>query len=565
MSRHFKNIGEYDLVAFSDSGSSYVYLGELPANSENDFNAVARFGIKESIAKQFSNFFIDYTVNSSAFSTSATNHCPTWRTHTYNGDSYVLMSQYFGTRTTADYVVVNPHYVTNGNATITCNIPHATCVITSDTWFIPSTSYPVTSGIFSLTEQPFLLQVSTDTDYMFGSGTITVTDGTTTVTRSTSDGDTQASNIRFTVTVTTGIDNLTILSDVSPYTNNISVSIESPNASVTYTPTSVTRNDSVTFNVLPNTGYEITNAYLRYTDTVGGLDTLYFTIADDKLSATYTFDTSQMAKSATQIFIYVTTQLSANVPTTSIKFIDVYKLSGDNLVELSSKRWYIADSTNPQNVVDLAYYISSIKKFYCNIPTSGTGNIALAWFDTGISADIVSSDFTSIDCGTLTIDNPNNNNNDFTNTEIQILLPFIGIQTLDPYKIIGNSVHLYYKVSTITGDCIAVIECNDIIIYSFTGNISENIPYVLNNVQWQLKGAIEVNSTVLYGFTPILTVFYHDNYNDNNTILLNDEKYTLLSDLTDLNYVDDVVITDSSIPENVSNEIERVLNNGVIF
>lgn len=565
MSRHFKNIGEYDLVAFSDSGNTYTYLGELPANSENDFNAVTRFGIKASIAKQFSNFFIDYAVNSSAFPTSATNHCPTWRKHTYNGDSYVLMSQYFGTRTTADYVVVNPHYVTNGNATINCNISHTTCNINGANWFIPSTTYPVTSGIFSTTKQAFSLQVSADTDYMFGDGTITITDGTTTVTSSTSDGDTQTSNINFSVTVTTGIDSLTILSDVSPYTNKISVSIESPNSNVTYTPTSINRNDSVTFNVLPNTGYEITNAYLRYTDIVGGLDTLYFTIADDKLSATYTFDTSQMANSATQIFIYVTTQISENVPTTSIKFVDVYKLTGDNLTELSSKRWYIADSSNPQNVVDLAYYISSIKKFYCDIPTSGTGNIALAWFDTGISAGIVSSDFVTIDCGTLTINNPNNNNNDFANTEIQILLPFIGIQTLDPYKIIGNSVHLYYKASTITGDCIAIIECNDIIIYNFTGNISENIPYVLNNIQWQLKGAIEVNSTVLYGFTPILTVFYHDNYNENNTILLNDEKYTLLSDLTDLNFVDDVVITDSSIPDDVSNEIERVLNNGVIF
>lgn len=566
MSRHFKNIGNVNITLISynsANATSGSVLGTLAPNEEHDFDGIIRIGVLASDIASYSNFYVNYIVNSSAFQTSTTVNNPTWRYETINNVSYRIGTQYFGTRTTADYVTIQPMYIDGGNTTFT--LPeHTHITYTSNAiWFFTSLDCSVVTTDSTYSAR---FTLDSDDDYSLSNGNLsysidgesgssqTITSGTTSVSFSFNLPYTGTNNIAFTFSGTS-------------LSNAIVIQSNTPNSTLTYIPENPTYGDSISFTVTSNTGYDISSAYIRYTTSLGDLDRIDFTISENKQTATLTFDSSEMSESlATKtVYVYAIVELSESTPTISIEFLHAYILTGENLRELSKKRWYINDSTQPQNVIDLAYYISSMKKFYCNIPSSLTGDMYLAWYDTEINCNVVGSDFVTIDCGSVTVERPNNNVNDYRNTDIQILLPFIGIQTLNSDWIIGNTIHLYYTASTITGDCVAYIEVNNVILYEFTGNISEDIPYTLNNVQWQLKGSISFNSTVLYGFTPILTVFYHENYNDNNTIVISDEKYSLLSDLTGLNYVNDVYLTEAELTDDIKNLIISTLENGVIF
>lgn len=560
MSRNYKNIGNFDVIAFANSDNSFV--GELKAGETAVYDVAVSFAVAVSVSRQYSNFYINYTTGT-AFTDTTSVNCPLYgEIVTYNGVQYQRMIQYFGATSSNNYVTIEPKYISGGNVELKSDVTGISLDIDPNNtrWYI--TSYPVTTT--TATSLTYVVRATPETGYAFSNSVYTLTvvfsNDESTYNKT---GNSTDSIITFDVNISTSDSTVSCTLTGTATDNHITVTFNVPNGVGTVSPENPVIGDVLTFTIKANDSYVITQAYYTISGAFG-TENVNYTISDDKKTATATYDSSENP-TIRQVSNFGITELSENVPTVSIKFINANVLTGENLIELSKKRWYIADSNYPQNIVDLAYYISSLKKFYCNIPTSTTGNIYLAWYDTGIEAGVVASDIITIDCGSVDVERPNNNINDYTNTQIQILVPFIGIQTLDPDLIIGKSVHLYYKVSTITGDCVAFIAVNDVIYYEYTGSMCEDIPYVLNNIAWQLKGSVDFNSSVLYGFIPVLTVMFHSNYNDNETILLTDEKYTKLSDVTGLNYIDDVVIDDMSIPDDVRILIQSELANGVIF
>lgn len=339
------------------------------------------------------------------------------------------------------------------------------------------------------------------------------------------------------------------------------------NCTCSHTPegSPLTVGTEVTFTFTPNNGYEFSGSqpYIRYSNNIGDFDYAYATIADDKASATLTHTIGQYD---TIISCNGTAEVKPEIPTTSYDFINVYNCTRQNIKDLAKYRFVVASSDNPYNIVDLAYYITSLRKFYCDIPTSISANIVMATIDSKISAKLVSQDEFNIDCGQVTVESTNNNVNDYNNTTCELYLPFIGIVTVDSTKIIGRTLKLSYKVSSLSGDCKAFVVDNEtgFTLYEYEGNISDTIPYILNNIDWQMKGELP-NSQLIDSFVPYVLITYHNNYNENDTTLLNDNKYDLLSNLTGLNCVNNVIIQDTSIPDDEKEYITNALESGVIF
>lgn len=402
------------------------------------------------------------------------------------------------------------------------------------------------------------------TDYEFSTAP-TATDGSNTyVFTINSDG-----TATLTISDTSNINSLTVTATATEKVKNVNITSGLTACTLVYSPENPVQGQDITFTLTADENYEFTSSNIptyTYTSAYGGSGE--FTISDDGQTATATVGGSlTTSENITAISVVGVATLKQTIPTASTGFITLYKISDDELKSLSQVRYTYADGTSPANIVDLGEYILSLKRFYCDIPTSTSGNIILAKIDTGVSCNIASDFTTTVDCGNVTISGENSNINDYTNTDITVMLPFIGLSTLQTDDVIGHTINIKYDISLITGDAVCTITDtdNNCVINTYNCSVCEDIPYILNNIQWQIKGSTDFNSTQLYGFIPIVYVKYHANYNDNSTILLSDNKYSLLSDLSGLNYIDDVVIEDSNIDDDTKNLIYSTLNNGVIF
>lgn len=397
--------------------------------------------------------------------------------------------------------------------------------------------------------------VKAETNYVIDSSNPpTLTDGDTTLTfRSGNLNDYE---------LTTTIKNETVTIKANAKVKSVGITSTVTNCTASWEPSgdSIPINTDITFTWKSNDGFQFnTPPYIEVYDGLGTTK-IEATLTDSE-NASLKYTTGNI----TSISVRGTAEVKPDVPTTDYNFINIYSCTNDIIKALAAFRFSVADENSPVNVVDLAYYVTSLKRFYLPVPTSLSANIVMANIDSKITAKLVSSNTQTYNCGSVTIPLFNNNNNDYDNVEIFAYLPFIGKVSLEPDLVMNRELTLTYNYSLLSGDCIATISANDTILYSYTGNVSENIPYILNNVDWQMEGVSDFNGSILYGFTPVITVIRHNNYNDDSTALHNDNKYCKLSDLKGLCMVNDTYIHNEHINSDESSLIEQVLSTGVIF
>lgn len=102
--------------------------------------------------------------------------------------------------------------------------------------------------------------------------------------------------------------------------------------------------------------------------------------------------------------------------------------------------------------------IIGVHKIFATPATSGTGNITVGYLSSGVSANLVSNQYTDIDCGTVKLSEQFANIFDYTDTQIRLYLPFIGIVDLDVSDVMRGSVKVVYHVDVITGACLAEVK-----------------------------------------------------------------------------------------------------------
>lgn len=145
----------------------------------------------------------------------------------------------------------------------------------------------------------------------------------------------------------------------------------------------------------------------------------------------------------------------------------------DNLIEILKKIW--------QNPLD---GIIGLSQVYCTPTTGSTHNIILGYLDSGVSSKVVTDQFKTIDCGSVSIPELNQNATDYNPyTSIHLYLPFIGITELDVTDFMNGSINVKYHIDVYTGSCLAEVKVtrspdvpNGGIVYTFSGNCSQQLP-----------------------------------------------------------------------------------------
>lgn len=190
-----------------------------------------------------------------------------------------------------------------------------------------------------------------------------------------------------------------------------------------------------------------------------------------------------------------------NLPDTvsSSKLFTVYN---PTITQLNALGAYLWDSSIMASLRDIWQDpldgIISLIQVYATPTTSGSHNIILGFLNSGVSANVVSSQFVTIDCGSVSVPETKNNATDYAPyTTLHLYLPFIGIVELDTQECMNASIGVSYKVDVYTGTCLATVTVtrtadmpNSPILYTYSGNCSQQIPLTSGNATGVLSALI---------------------------------------------------------------------------
>ena len=125
--------------------------------------------------------------------------------------------------------------------------------------------------------------------------------------------------------------------------------------------------------------------------------------------------------------------------------------------------------------------IIGLHKIFATPAISGTGNIVVGYLDSGVSANLVSNQYTTVDCGSVNCFEYFGNVFDYSpHTRIHLYLPFIGIVELNCSDVMRGVVSVKYTVDVITGACLAEVsisrDASGGVLYTYSGDCAVRYP-----------------------------------------------------------------------------------------
>lgn len=239
-----------------------------------------------------------------------------------------------------------------------------------------------------------------------------------------------------------------------------------------------------------------------YTPTVSVTED--FILSSDRKRAEFTFGGYVIDGN-----ISVTGVATVQTPVeTGYGIITIYKPTAENLDAISRLRFTIGvDTEGLPQVGDIAQYISVLKKFYIDIPTTKSEPVKLQnYVLTDVVAPLIENDRITIDCGSIAVTGMYNNAIDLK-ADTSIYLPFCnGLNSISTDKIMNKTVRLVYDVSLLNGQCVAkLFDTDNNVLATFNGDVSIDIPF-MSDWQTAINGKIGNNVQFLYGLTPFIQI-----------------------------------------------------------
>lgn len=160
--------------------------------------------------------------------------------------------------------------------------------------------------------------------------------------------------------------------------------------------------------------------------------------------------------------------------------IKAFHVNNQNISDLFHKLW-------DKNVFDIDQWqkltstpidcIVSLHAIPVTPTTGSTDQIWLGSFPTGISPNVITSQYSVVDCGYVDLQKFFGSAMDYSPyTHVQISLPGAGIYDLATEDLQGSRIHVKYFMDVLTGDVLIHVKCGQSILYKFTGNMKMQIP-----------------------------------------------------------------------------------------
>lgn len=158
--------------------------------------------------------------------------------------------------------------------------------------------------------------------------------------------------------------------------------------------------------------------------------------------------------------------------------VTLYELTKTQLSDLASFLWSSDAITNLKKIfTDPMDVIISITKFPVGSVSGVPATIIAGNLDTGVSATKVVNQFKQVTFGSFSITKQYNSFLDYSpHTSIEIWLPYIGFQSLDPSIYMGKTFTPVYNIDLLTGDIVCYIKVDNNYFNMFRGNMATPIP-----------------------------------------------------------------------------------------
>ena len=142
--------------------------------------------------------------------------------------------------------------------------------------------------------------------------------------------------------------------------------------------------------------------------------------------------------------------------------------------------------------------IIGLHKIYCDPTISGTSNIKVGYLDSGVSANVVSSQYTTVDCGTINLLEKFGNVFDYAPyTSVGLYLPFIGVVNLNVADVMRASLNVVYHFDVLTGAIYVEVKVirdsgNGGTIYTYSGNGASQYPLSSGSYMGIVSGIMSI-------------------------------------------------------------------------
>lgn len=138
--------------------------------------------------------------------------------------------------------------------------------------------------------------------------------------------------------------------------------------------------------------------------------------------------------------------------------VSLYAVNSSQMYQLANKLW------------SSDFFDSIIKNFYSPMDNiislhvipfvvyGGTqANIHVGNYDTEIPSNLLATSYFKLDCGNITLDGAYKTFADYSNTEIALYLPYIGIVPLSPDDCMDKTINVKYNIDVFSGACVAYV------------------------------------------------------------------------------------------------------------
>lgn len=168
-------------------------------------------------------------------------------------------------------------------------------------------------------------------------------------------------------------------------------------------------------------------------------------------------------------------------PISDSGFVSLYNPSGFELRQLSQYLWSDNFINNIKKLFqDPMDAIIGLHMIFGTPTTGGKTNIKVGFVDTGVTANKITAQYFTIDCGTVNVREYFKDARDYDFCNISIYLPFVGIQKLNSKDLMDASVRVLATVDVVTGALLYEIDVTKKglkqCLYTFSGNCAVQLP-----------------------------------------------------------------------------------------